>query len=153
MINLVEITPFETKQSLIDKLNYNQREVSSELQSITDSIPEEAQPVQISTTERVDTGKRWIDGSVIYTKAVAVVGDSTNNIDAEFEAGPTPLVDISKFIHVMVFMSDGAANVYTDATPTFISVTVTDSGLVITPQASLDGFSGYVVLEYCLLEE
>lgn len=101
---------------------------------------------RVISTDEVDTGWKWVGGSTIYRKALAVAA-YPNAGSANVAHGITGLGTVVRLFGV----ADNGTTQYVlnspDGTGDF-SACVDDTNVVVSAAADLSGYAGHVVIEY-----
>jgi hypothetical protein len=119
------------------------------LASVNDEPVPLRDPIDFSTSEQ-DTGVKWIDGSTIYQKTVAIAA-GPNNTTVNTAHGITGLL---KVVDVLGFLDNGTlqrALINTEASATAqLQMAVTDTNVVLLSGVGGDysGYAGHATLRY-----
>lgn len=91
---------------------------------------------------KVDTGKKWIDGSVIFRKLLSIgaLPNSTTKNVAHGEAA----INLTKYARVSDFTARNGTQYISPP-----AITITNTNVAVTTTSDLSAYTGWVEIEFC----
>lgn len=138
-------TNLGTAEDDIDTLESSMSTAEEDIGALETAV-EAVDTQRVISTDEVDTGWKWVGGSTIYRKALAVAA-YPNGGSANVAHGITGLGTVVRLFGV----ADNATTQYVlnspDGTGDF-SAKVDDTNIVVSAAADLSGYAGHIVIEY-----
>ena len=91
---------------------------------------------------KYDTGKKWIDGSIIYKKLLSI-GALPNNTTKNVPH--TETISLTKYARVSALSITNGTTTYTGAA----TATINNTNVIIATTTDLSLYTGYVEIEFC----
>lgn len=101
---------------------------------------------QMVEGSKIDTGKKWTDGSIIYKKLVsfgALPVTTTKNV----AHGVTPA--LTKYARVSAFIARNGTQYLNIPAVSLTAITITATNISITSTADLSAYTAWVEIEFC----
>lgn len=102
---------------------------------------------QMIVGRRYDTGKKWVDGSIIYKKLISfgALPNTTTKSVAHSES-----LSLVKMCRISAFVARNGTQYLTIPALTITSVTITATNIVVISTNDLSAYTGWVEIEFCL---